>query len=134
MPQITRALVIRQPWASMVIAGSKKWEIRGRYTKIRGTVGIIAGGTGTILGVADLVSVSGPLSQDAYQDAWAERGAPAYKVTPLPYPHTFAWVFTNPESLPMPMPYAHPNGAVIWVKLSSETQGRLALRLHDVKG
>lgn len=133
MPQISHALVIREPWASLIITGSKIWEIRGHATKIRGTVGIIAGGTGTILGTADLVSVSGPLSQDAYERAWAERGARAYEVTPLPYAHTFAWVFTNPERLPIPLPYAHPNGAVIWVKLLPDTKALLERRLPHQK-
>ncbi len=49
-----------------------------------------------ILGVADLVLALGPLSHEAYQDTWAERGAPA-----------------KSHRLPMPFPYIHREGTAI---------------------
>ncbi|WP_442951553.1 ASCH domain-containing protein [Paenibacillus sp. GYB004] len=52
---IQRALIVREPYASMIVTGTKIWEIRGSNTKIRGTVGIIAAGTGTVIGRCDLL-------------------------------------------------------------------------------
>ena len=35
----------------------------------------------------------------------------------LPYPKTYAYVFTNPKWFERPIPYKHPSGAVTWVRL-----------------
>jgi len=42
LPQI-RVLAVRQPWASLIIAGLKTIEVRSRNTNIRGPVAIYAG-------------------------------------------------------------------------------------------
>lgn len=45
-----RSLVVRQPWATLMVTGSKPWEIRGSATRVRGPGAIAAGRTGTIVG------------------------------------------------------------------------------------
>jgi hypothetical protein len=55
-------LVIREPWITKILDDSKRWEIRSTRTKKNGRVALIASGTGTVVGVADLVGVVGPLT------------------------------------------------------------------------
>jgi hypothetical protein len=53
---------MRSPYVDWILAGSKTWEIRGSSTGKRGRIALIQSGSGTVIGVADLVGVVGPLS------------------------------------------------------------------------
>ena len=55
-------LLIRSPYVDWILAGSKTWEIRGSSTAKRGRIALIQSGSGTVIGVADLVGVAGPLT------------------------------------------------------------------------
>jgi hypothetical protein len=55
-------LLIRSPYVDWILAGSKTWEIRGSFTAKRGRIALIQSGSGTVIGVADLVGVAGPLT------------------------------------------------------------------------
>lgn len=127
---VPRALIVREPWASMIVFGTKRWEIRGTATTIRGPIAIAARGTGTIVGVCRIVDVRGPLSLDEYADSWKLRGGDAKADQPLlPYARTYAWVLADPRAVSPEVPYRHPSGAVIWVKLPLDTQERLRMAL-----
>ena len=117
-----KGLIIRQPWATLVVSGDKTWEIRGFRAHFRGPIAIIAGGTGTVVGSCELVDCLGPLSLATYNSCRRLRGSPDEIVETLPYPNTYAWVMTHPRKLQHPVPYPHPKGAVIWVKLPDETR------------
>ncbi|MBO9608062.1 MAG: ASCH domain-containing protein [Paenibacillaceae bacterium] len=126
--EIDRALVIREPYASRIVDGTKKWEIRGSGTLIRGKIAIIAGGTGTMIGSCELTDVIGPLSLDEYTLSYEQRGLRQIEACDkLPYKQTFAWVMSHAKRFRSPVAYEHPNGAVIWVKLKAAWQDRLAL-------
>jgi hypothetical protein len=114
-----RGLMIRDPYASQILNGKKVWEIRGRPTQIRGPVVIVKSGTGHAFGTANLVRVLGPLEIEDLEIApelpEGEREEIAHHG--LPYPKTYAYVFTNPKWFEYPVPYRHSNGAVTWVRL-----------------
>ena len=57
-----KGLIIREPWIDMILSGEKTWEMRSSNTTFRGWFGLIRQGTGTVAGVAELLSVSGPLT------------------------------------------------------------------------
>jgi hypothetical protein len=122
---ITRALVIREPWAGMIASGAKRWELRSRTTSVRGPIAIAAAGTLTIVAVCTLVEVSGPLSPRDYSEGWRQRGAGGPSDDPMPYASTFAWVLAAGRPLAGPVRYRHPRGAVIWVKLDQDVQDRI---------
>src|SRR5215831_19174711 len=52
---VSRGLVIEQPWVSLIADGTKTWEMRTRPTRVRGWIGLIGKGTGTVIGLACLV-------------------------------------------------------------------------------
>ncbi|MBO8171923.1 MAG: ASCH domain-containing protein [Bacillaceae bacterium] len=126
---MTRALIIREPWANKILCHEKTVEIRGSRTNVRGTIGIISGGTGTISGIVDLIDVSGPLTLEAYNNLAKERGGAIKEA--LPYKKTYAWRLANPKKFLMPVPYKHPNGAVIWVRLQEETIQEVEYRIKN---
>ena len=128
---IERALIVREPWAGMIAAGAKRWEIRGTATAVRGTIAIAAAGTGTIVGVCNLCDVRGPLTGGAYADAWPLWGARERPRGAMPYPRTYAWVVTDARPIRPPLSYRHPGGAVVWVRLGKDVQERLAAALQE---
>ena len=123
--RITRALLVRQPWADLIASGAKRWEIRSRSTNVRGPIAIAAAGTGTIVAVCELVAVRGPLSVQACLEGWRLRGAREPLESALPYPRTFAWVLAGARRLTATVGYHHPGGAVIRVRLDQEAQDRI---------
>jgi hypothetical protein len=61
-PAMLSGLLIRSPYIDWILAGSKTWEIRGSSTAKRGRIALIQSGSGTVIGVADLVDAVGPLT------------------------------------------------------------------------
>ncbi|MCS4089817.1 ASCH domain-containing protein [Rhizobium sp. BK176] len=113
-----RGLIVREPWVSLLLSGQKTWELRGSRTSKRGRTALIGSGTGAVLGEADLVDVIGPLSrEDIAASVHRHRVDRDWHAAAMPYPNTYAWVFERPTRYPAARPYAHPPGAVIWVKL-----------------
>jgi hypothetical protein len=116
---VLNGLLVRSPWIDLILDGSKTWEIRGTRTSKRGRIGLIKSGTGTVIGVTDLVGVVGPLTISELAANASKAGfAKNERVTRLPYPRTFAWVLQEPLCLKQPVGYVHPYGAVIWVTLA----------------
>lgn len=114
-----RGLMVRDPYASQILDGEKVWEIRGRATQVRGPVVIVKSGTGRAFGVVNLVRVLGPLDRDdlieAHELPLSEREEVARDG--MPYPKTYAYVFSSPKWFERPISYRHPSGAVTWVRL-----------------
>ena len=109
-----KGLIIKRPWIDFILDGVKAWEVRGSNTNVRGEIALIESGTKTVVGVAELVG-SRRLSLEEYQASEAVHCIRSHGE--LPYPQTFGWVLENPRRLSQPVPYAHPQGAVIWVNL-----------------
>lgn len=129
MNQPLRALLIRRPWIDMILDGQKTWEIRGSRTSVRETIGLVASGSGTIIGVCDLVNCNGPLTPDEFRrNAKRARMRPS-EATLGYYRQTYAWVVKNPRRLDKPVPYKHPPGAIIWVKLDSAVERKVRSQL-----
>lgn len=114
----SRGLIVRNPWATLLLDGSKTWELRGSSTAHRGRTGLILSGSKQVLGEADLVRVVGPLDTEELV-TYAARHLVAEETIRkgLTYRKVFAWEFENPKPYPVPKPYRHPHGAVIWVDL-----------------
>lgn len=113
-----KGLLIQQPWIEEILAGRKTWELRGTAAKQRGEVALIQSKSGTVVGVAELVDSVGPLSIEELRQTTERHRVPAARFDHgSRYKKTYAWVFRDAQRLAQPVPYKHPNGAVIWVKL-----------------
>lgn len=113
-----KGLIIKPHWADLILQGIKTWEIRGSRTRIRGRIAIIKSGTGQIYGTVELTDcIPCPVGRfKAYKNKHCiEDGSIAFL-----YNQAWAWVVKNPIIYPEPIPYKHPQGAVIWVNLSIE--------------
>jgi hypothetical protein len=111
---ITHGLQIRKEWLDQILAGTKKWEIRGSTTARRGPIALIQSKSGHVVGTCDVIDVVGPLSLAELRRNASLAG---FRADELYYQTTYAWVLGNARRLSKPVPFRHPQGAVIWVKL-----------------
>jgi hypothetical protein len=124
-----RGLVMKNEPLELILTGKKSWEIRGANTNIREQIALIRSGSGLVVGICDLVGCKGPLSLKEYNRNSRKVGLRIRDIhSRLPYSTTFAWIIANPRRLQRPIPYVHPRGAIIWIKLSDELLPSLARR------
>lgn len=115
---LSRLLVVAEPWASFLVDGVKTWELRTSGTAVRGPIGIAAKGTGTIIGAVDLVGAHGPLTPDELAPFEDRHRVDPGSVAAYSGPKgLYGWEMTNAQRFETPVPYLHPRGAVIWVRL-----------------
>jgi hypothetical protein len=121
MPPTTsldRLLVVAELWASLLVDGEKTWELRTTSTKVRGPIGIAAKGTGAIIGAASLVDVDGPFSSEEIGEYEHLHRVPGHDTSTYSGPQgLYAWEVADAVRFETPVPYRHPQGAVIWVLL-----------------
>lgn len=111
-----KGLIIKPYWGNKILCGEKKWEIRGQNTKHRGNTEIIYSGSGHRFGSATLVD-SIPITKTMFESSFDKHQIETWIFNVNHYKHLFAWVFESPQFHSVPMPYKHPQGAVIWVNL-----------------
>lgn len=119
-----RGLVIRKPWIDRILNGEKTWELRSKPTQVRGEIALIQGGSCLVVGTAREAEAKGPLSREQLQAAAKEGRIGSDEAEAMDYPNTYAWVLEDVKILPEPVPYQHPRGAIIWVRLDRALQGR----------
>lgn len=109
-----RGLIIKKEWLDRIFDGGKVWEMRSRPTNITGRIGLIQSGSGLIVGEVTLVGwIKLDLStMDACNNLHQIEDIKLLERWP------YAWVLEDAKRYENPMPYTHPQGAVIWVKLN----------------
>jgi len=117
--EIERALIIKKVWLDKIFNEGKVWEMRSSRTYIRGRIGLIESGTGLIIGEADLI--------DSHSISRHPSLIKYHKVedVELLRKWRYAWVLKNAKRYGKPIPYKHPQGAVIWVKLPIKTTAKM---------
>jgi hypothetical protein len=123
--------VIDQPWVGLIADRKKTWEMRTRPTKVRGWIGLIEKGTGTVIGMARLTGSLPALSRDAHRLHFKKHRVPGQSGRKTyDGKYLIPWVLTNAFRLPTPLAYQHPSGAVTWVRFADEVSRSLARRLR----
>ncbi|MFD0860089.1 ASCH domain-containing protein [Roseovarius aquimarinus] len=123
---VTRGLIIADPWIEHILNGRKDWEMRSQATSVRGWIGLIRKGSGTVVGLAYLAQCRKALNQaqmianhDHHRipEDMIRRGEVAKWVVP--------WELSDIIPLDRPVPYEHKAGAVIWVTLEPYVRRQL---------
>jgi hypothetical protein len=121
-------LLIRSPYVDWMPA-LRPGKSAGVPLK-RGRIALIQSGTGTVIGVADLVGVVGPLTLRDLAANTRKLGLKKSEISgPLYYRKTFAWVLENARKLKTPVRYRHPYGCIIWVNLGPGVQAAISRQL-----
>lgn len=133
------ALVIKEKWLDKILSEKheelKNWEIRGSRTTKRGKILLIQSGSGKIMGCAELTGCTGLDLVDFITHENHHRIPTEIHHNKLPYDDTFAWILKGAKRFSTPIPYEHPQGAVIWVKIPAEllinTEAERLLEVSD---
>ena len=110
---MAKGLIIRKEWLDKIFCNGKRWEMRSTNTKYRGLVKLIEAKSGLIVGETILHN------SFKVDSALAERATHLHQVNDLSLLEkwSWAWSLTNTVKYDKPVPYTHPQGAVIWVNL-----------------
>lgn len=127
---ITKGLIIDDPWIGYILDGSKTWEMASRNWTYRGWFALIRKGTGAVWGVARLVDVGPPMSTEeivATHDKHRipERMVRSGQVSKWTIPYKLADI----RRLPRPVPYKHKFGAGPKVILDPGASAEIARQL-----
>lgn len=120
-----RALLIKEPFVSQILDGPKVWEIRGSRTHVRGTIGLVASGSGTVVGVCELDECHGPLTAREFKGNARKVGIRPEEAQLGYYAKTYAWEVSGARRFRKPIPYVHRPGAVIWVTLDEGVEKKI---------
>lgn len=113
--EVTKGLVIREPWISLILKQRKIWEMRSRPTNIRGRIALLKQGTGEIVGYANLTSCLEPLNPQQLIMTRSSHGVD-YTLPTANRDWNTPWVLQQVTPIE-PIPYSHPKGAITWVLL-----------------
>lgn len=129
---IKKGLIIDEPWIGYIIMGHKTWEMRSTNTAIRGDIALIRKGSGTIVAVAKLDRSNGPFDRKEMLSFSEKHRIPSETINRGEVDKwRYAWELSNVRQLKRPVPYSHPQGAVIWVNLASRICTGRGPRLKD---
>lgn len=113
-----RGLIIKKEWLDCIFDKNKLWEMRSSPTKIRGRIGLIESGSGLIVGEVTII--------DCFRPSWSlvRHGRAFHQVKDVKQLEKWpwAWVLRDAKRYDKPIPYSHPQGAVIWVKLNRDEE------------
>ena len=118
-----KALVIDEPWISLILSGEKTWQMRKGVCKLRGPIALIPKGSGQVVGTAKVRDCRPPLmTREAYAEA-----EPYHRMPPARQERASAdrWRTGNARPLSQPVRYKHPSGGVIWVNLEPEVVAKV---------
>jgi len=114
-----KGLIIDEPWISKILSGEKVWEMRSTNCKIRGEIGLIKKGSGTVVAKATLVDSIGPFSRQELKEQQSKHAINSFEIDDDRWMDkwNYAWVLEDVQKLSNPVKYKHKSGAVIWVTL-----------------
>lgn len=120
------ALVVRSPWAQMIVSGEKTWELRSTGTSRRGRIAIALAGSGHLLGEVTLTGAK-CVQQESGDDSALKRNKDKHCVETWPFIRSkkvWAWELANAKKYDQPVPYSHTKGCIVWVRLTKDASSK----------
>lgn len=124
-----KALIIKQPWIDLILAGKKTIEIRGSKTNTRGPIALIASGTGQVIGTCQVDDSINLLECQNIADIVVKSCVDEKTLMEF-YKKPNGWVLSNAKRLKIPVKYKHPMGAIIWVTLENSVVNEIVSQLE----
>jgi hypothetical protein len=113
----SRGLIIKKKWLDLILSGDKIWEIRSTNTSLIGKkIALIESGSGLIKGTTYIIGTY-PFTVQLWRAFPACHQIPRW--SDVRYSDPWIWCLNDTVTLPEPIPYNHPSGAVIWVDLTN---------------
>jgi hypothetical protein len=129
---IERALIIREPWISLILSGEKTWEMRTSWTSVRGWIALARQGTNSIAGLAYLSDCRQPLSALTYDQYFDFHQIPPDQTAHVIERNwMFPWVLSDVVPFSEPIPFQSTPSAVKFVRLDADLGGLLGERVSS---
>lgn len=113
----SRALLVKDPWATQIVQGAKQWELRSRATTVREVIGIALVGPGTILGEVSLTGCIKLEGKTVFSRNFHKHRVREGSLISPNGGDVYAWTLANPIQYSKPRPYQHPRGVITWARL-----------------
>jgi len=110
---MNKGLIIKQEWIDKILFCGKKLEMRSRKTNMRGRIFLIEAGSGLITGECQIVDCFKLLESDFEETKHLHQ----VEDVGLLKKWCWAWQISGVMGYRHPIPYKHPQGAVVWVNL-----------------
>ena len=110
-------LIIKEKWLNLILDDKKTFEIRGHSTKkLNEPIYLLESGSKKIRGTCEIIA-SHPITKDNW-DKYKKKACLDMNFEELSewYSTPYAWELAFVEPVTPDTYYAHPKGAVIWVK------------------
>lgn len=109
---LERLLIVKHPWLDMILKEGKRLELRAFPCHFRCLIGL--GSRGILRGTAHVV--------DCFEidDEWKQQNVHLHMVKNDPgflAQFRYAWLLADVKEINPPIPFSHPSGAQVWVKL-----------------
>ena len=129
---VQKGLIIGQPWIDLILSGEKTWEMRSNVVTHRGAFGLILKGSKTVVGIADLLEVHGPLTPEQLERSLDRHRVPSSVLDRAgARPWCYAWELANVRRLPSPVSYTH-RSEVRWVLFPAEVIEQIQVQLSTL--
>ena len=116
-------LIVKQPYADLIINGKKKWELRNNTPpKHHINTDIFLLSKGFILGIMKIVDYYLPSIDELKQTNHLHHSGIYWDGQ---MQDTYAWIIKIIKRYDTPVRYDHPNGAQIWVLDVTKKQKKL---------
>jgi len=111
-----RGFRVKEPYATYIVEGKKRWEIRKHPTRVRGRVGVIS--RNHLIGTVEIRGVRGPYTVEELAEHYDRHLAdPRFLREYAGEEKVYVWELEHPEAWPTPQPVRSKRGQQMWVKL-----------------
>lgn len=126
-----KAIIIDEPWISMILRGEKTWEMRSKRTNFKGAIALIRKRSGTIVGTAKLVGCLPQLSREELALCEPSHRIPrGEREAAFEMGRVIPWVLRDATRLAESVPYLHRSGQQIWVRLDPDVDRAIQAALR----
>ncbi len=122
LPQ--RGFRVKEPYASYIVQGKKRWELRKHPTRVRGRVAVIH--KDRVLGTVEIRDVHGPFTvEELLQEHYEKHLAhPDFLKAYAGEKPLYAWELAEPMEYPEPRTFTPKQGQQLWIRLEDQEPSR----------
>ena len=116
MKEFIKALIIKEPWITMILNGIKIWEIRKYDTRTRGYIGLVH--KKELKGFVELVGTKKMKLKELEREKLMHRVNKSFlKKYAEGRKELYVWILRNPIKLEKPIRIEYPSGRKVWVRI-----------------
>lgn len=112
--EIEKVLILKDHWLYEILTGNKTLEIRGRNTKVRGYIGLMASGTNEIAGI---VKIDNTMKIDSRSFSRLRKFHHIKYFNDVKYEKIWGWMLSGAKLLDNPVKIDRKKGQVVWVNV-----------------